>query len=228
MIHRVEDRFGKELLTDLSLDDLFKEPMEEAEKFLQEEKGKWFSEESKNRQNKEWVKILNRESNQRIPASQSYVMTDLLQAVISDPEGTGGRARVLKRKVGGKTGTTDGFYDAWFVGFSSFIATGAWVGFDEEKTLGQGETGSRAALPLWIDYMKEAHKKLPDRDFPVPEGIVFVNIDGETGTLVSPDTKKVVRQAFVEGTEPSKTSLNSREDSQESEEANFIKEDLAY
>lgn len=228
LIHRVEDRFGRELFTDLSLDELFKDPMDAGENFLQEEKEKWFSPESQKPQTKEWLKILSRESTQRIPANQSYVMTDLLQAVISDPEGTGGRARTLKRNLGGKTGTTDGFYDAWFVGFSPFISTGVWVGFDEEKSLGQGETGSRAALPLWIDYMKEAHKNLPDRDFPVPEGIVFVNIDGETGALASPDTKRVLRQAFIEGTEPMKTSSNRMESSQDLEEESFIKEDLAY
>ena len=73
------------------------------------------------------------------------------------------------------------------------------MGFDEEKSLGKGETGSRAALPLWMDYMKQAHKDLPDSDFPVPDNIVFVNMDAETGTLPSPNTKKVVRQAFIGG-----------------------------
>ena len=227
LIHRVEDQFGKSLFTDLSLDEMFTEKIEEAEQFIQEEKKRWFSEESSRERDKEWLKILTRESDQRIPVRQSYVMTDLLQAVIFDSEGTGGRARVLKRKVGGKTGTTDGFYDAWFVGYSPFISTGVWVGFDEEKPLGRGETGSRAALPLWIDYMKEAHKELPNSNFPVPEGIVFVNMDSETGALASPNTKKVVRQAFVENTEPRDTKSHRKKSLEDSEEEeDFIKEDL--
>lgn len=227
LIHRVEDPFEKPLFTDLSLDEMFREEMEEAERFIQEEKTKWFSEESSRERDKEWLGILSRESDQRIPIRQSYVMTDLLQAVISDSEGTGARARVLKRKMAGKTGTTDSFYDAWFVGYSPFISTGVWVGFDEEKSLGRGETGSRAALPLWIDYMKEAHKELPNSDFSVPDGIVFVNMDSETGALASPHTKKVVRQAFVENTEPRDTEPQKKKSLKDSEEEEgFMKEDL--
>ena len=227
LIHRVEDQFEKPLLTDLSLDEMFREKIEKAEQFIQEEKTKWFSEESPKERDKEWLGILSRESDQRIPTRQSYVMTDLLQAVISDTEGTGARARILKRKVGGKTGTTDGFYDAWFVGYSPFISTGVWVGFDEEKSLGRGETGSKTALPLWIDYMEEAHTELPNSDFPVPDGIVFVNMDSETGALASPHTKKVVRQAFVENTEPRDTEPQKQKSLKDSEEEeDFIKEDL--
>ena len=229
LIHRVEDQTGRTLFTDLSLDEMFTKKMEAAEQFVQEKKKKWFSEESSRERDKEWLQILSRESDQRIPARQSYVMTDLLQAVVSDSEGTAARARVLKRRVGGKTGTTDGFYDAWFVGYSPFISTGVWVGFDEEKPLGRGETGSRAALPLWIDYMKEAHKELPDSNFPVPNGIVFVNMDSETGALASPYTKKVVRQAFVENTEPRDTEPQKQKSLKDSEEEeDFIKEDLTY
>ena len=227
LVHRVENQFREELFVDLSLDEMFKNQITKTEEFLQTQKNKWFPEESRNPRNKEWLKILSRESDRRIPANQSYIMTDLLQAVVSDLEGTGGRARILKRKIGGKTGTTDGFYDAWFVGYSPFISTGVWVGFDEEKTLGQGETGSKTALPLWINYMKEAHENLPDKDFPVPEGIIFVNIDAETGALTSSETKKVVRQAFSEGTEP-KDSKSKGENPKDSEEESFIREDLAY
>ena len=227
LVHRVENQFGEELFVDLSMDEMFKNQIQEAEEFLQAHKNKWFPEESQNPRNKEWLKILSRESERRISATQSYVMTDLLQAVIADTEGTGGRARILKRKVGGKTGTTDGFYDAWFVGYSPFVSTGVWVGFDEEKTLGPGETGSKTALPLWIQYMKDAHENLPDKDFSVPDGIIFVNIDAETGTLASPETKKVVRQAFSEGTEPGKNK-SDRENPKDSEEESFIREDLAY
>lgn len=224
LVHRVEDSLGETLFVDLSLDEMFKQPLKEAEAFLQNEKGKWFSEKSSDPKKKEWLEIFKRLSNQRIPASQSYIMTDLLQAVISDSEGTAGRARALRRTLAGKTGTTDGFYDAWFVGYSPFMTAGVWVGFDEEKSLGKGEAGSRAALPLWMDYMKAAHKDLPDSNFSVPDGIVFVNVDEETGTLPSPETKEVVRQAFVEGTEPTAGEADKTENLPN--EQDFLKQDL--
>ena len=149
-------------------------------------------------------------------------MTSLLRGVIEEKGGTGGAARALGREVAGKTGTTNGYYDAWFIGYTPQIATGVWVGFDEEKTLGKGEVGGRAALPIWLDYMKYAHENLPQVTFPVPPGIVFVTIDSETGKLASSSTKKVVRQAFLEGTEPTHAGP-----SQSEEQTDFYKQDLS-
>ena len=203
LISRVEDREGVTLLSNISLDYFFEEKIKANEEFLQEEKKKWFKQTaSANKEISEWQRILKPESSQLIPVSNSYIMTNLLQGVISDPEGTGRRAQTLNRVLAGKTGTTDGYYDTWFVGFSPQISTGVWVGFDKEKSLGKGETGSRVALPLWIDYMGKAHENLPKKEFSIPEEIVFVNIDGETGGLVSDSTEKIVRQAFKEGEEP--------------------------
>jgi len=142
------------------------------------------------------------DENQLIRPQTAYVMTSLLRGVVEDENGTAARARSLGREVAGKTGTTNGYVDAWFVGYTPQIATGVWVGYDKEKTIGKGEVGGRAALPLWLDYMKAAHDKLPQTSFPVPSGIVFANIDAETGKLASAVSKNVIKQAYIEGTEP--------------------------
>ncbi|MBK7845173.1 MAG: transglycosylase domain-containing protein [Bdellovibrionales bacterium] len=155
----------------------------------------------------------------------SYVMTTLLQAVVEEPGGTGRAARALGRPAAAKTGSTSGYYDAWFMGYTPDIATGVWVGFDEERSLGKGEVGGRAALPIWTEYMKIAHEGIPIRNFPIPDGIVFANIDNTTGKLASNATQSenVIRQAFIEGTEPSESAAKNNSQ----EEKDFIKEDLS-
>jgi penicillin-binding protein 1A len=135
--------------------------------------------------------------------------------------GTGGAARALGRDVAGKTGTTNNYIDAWFIGYTPQIATGVWVGFDKEKSLGKGEVGGRSALPIWLEYMKSAMDPLPIMTFQVPDGIVFLNIDSESGKLASAKTKNVLRQAFVEGTEPTVTS------SQQEDTTDFYKQDFS-
>ena len=111
-------------------------------------------------------------------------MTTLLNAVIKEPHGTGFSAHDLKWPVAGKTGTTNNYYDSWFIGYSSQFAAGVWVGFDTEHSLGHGESGAKAALPIWKGFMKEVHEGKPVENFKVPEGIVFTNIDNETGEIV--------------------------------------------
>ena len=238
LIHRVEDLSGKEILSHLSLDEFFKEEIAQADEFVQTEKSKWFkerlSETEWNSLQKRWMPLLKDQSHQLIPPSSSYVVMNLLEAVVKDSEGTARRARVLDRPVGGKTGTTDGYYDTWFVGASPFISAGVWLGFDSEKSLGKGETGSRAALPVWIQYMEESHKNLPRSEFPIPEQVVFANIDTETGGLVSSKSKEVVHQAFIEGSEPQfikpekPTSKDKPFSPDETNETNFIREDLSH
>ena len=139
---------------------------------------------------------------QLISKKIAFIMTTLLRAVIRDPQGTGSRARTMDWPVAGKTGTTNGYYDAWFIGYSSQIVAGVWVGFDNEKSLGRGETGAKAALPIWLGFMQKAHTGKEKEEFKVPEGIVFTHIDNETGQLVSPGSRQVVRQAFIKGTQP--------------------------
>jgi len=149
--------------------------------------------------------------NQVLPPEQAYLVTDMLRAVVL--EGTGSAARSLGRPLAGKTGTTNDQADAWFVGFSPEVATGVWVGFDEVKFLGHGETGAHAALPIWIDYMRAALADRPVRDFAAPanDKIVWARIDKETGLLASTDSSATIFQSFVAGSEPTETAAAARE-----------------
>jgi len=135
-----------------------------------------------------------------ISKETAYVMTDLLKAVIQ--EGTGWRARALKRPAAGKTGTTNSLWDAWFIGYTPGLVTSVWVGYDDRKAMGKGETGSRAASPIWLNYMADVLEGLPVVDFHAPDGVVFAKIDAETGLLASSHSRKTVFQAFKDGTEP--------------------------
>lgn len=161
---------------------------------------------------------------QVISPTTAYLISNLLYAAVNEKGGTGGAARALDRAVAGKTGTSNNYFDAWFIGYTPQIVSGVWVGFDGEQSLGKGEVGARAALPIWLEYMKTAHQNLPEKAFVVPPGIVFANIDNKTGKLASAQSQNIVRQAFREGTEPQETSDDSRnhEDAQQ-----FYKEDLS-
>ncbi|MBI9077662.1 MAG: PBP1A family penicillin-binding protein [Desulfatibacillum sp.] len=143
-------------------------------------------------------------SRKAIDQSTAYVMTHLLQGVVE--HGTGWRAKALERPAAGKTGTTNDLFDAWFVGYTPRLVTGVWAGYDNEKPMGKGETGSRAACPIWLDFMQQALKDKPVRVFPVPEGVDWAKIDAETGLLAIPESKKTVFECFKQGTVPTKYS----------------------
>ncbi|MDJ0789208.1 MAG: penicillin-binding transpeptidase domain-containing protein, partial [Myxococcota bacterium] len=145
-----------------------------------------------------------------VSPTQAYLAAGLLRDVVEHPRGTGRRARALGHAVGGKTGTTNDGGDAWFVGFTPDVATGVWVGFDEKRVLGRGETGGRAALPIWIDFMQSALAEHPRRELEVPEGIVFARIDAGTGELATAASADTVMQAFAEGSEPKRRGLRPR------------------
>ncbi len=131
-----------------------------------------------------------------------YIMTTILRDIIR--RGTGRRARVLKRSdLAGKTGTTNDQRDAWFSGFNGKVATTVWVGFDEPQPLGDRETGARAALPIWINYMREALKGVPETPLVQPPGIVTVRIDPETGLLADAGFPKAIFESFREEYVPS-------------------------
>jgi penicillin-binding protein 1A len=131
----------------------------------------------------------------------AFVMTKLMRNVVE--EGTGAGAKEVGVPIAGKTGTTNDSFDAWFIGFTPTIATATWVGYDDYvQPMGRYEQGGRAALPLWVSYMKRAIKKEPKRDFKAPEGIVFVRIDPKTGLRARDDSPAGVFEAFIEGTEP--------------------------
>jgi len=128
------------------------------------------------------------------------IMTDMLKGVIED--GTGRKARILKHSVAGKTGTTDEFKDALFIGFSPSISTGVWVGQDNLTTLGDAETGAKAALPIWIEFMKTALADKPYQYFDIPDDVVQTRMDTNTGFFVQEDSPKGVKALFRKGTEP--------------------------
>jgi penicillin-binding protein 1A len=128
------------------------------------------------------------------------IMTDMLKGVIQ--EGTGKKARGFNRPIAGKTGTTNEYKDALFVGFSPSIATGVWVGQDVFITIGKNETGARAALPIWIEFMTQALDSKPFQYFDMPDDMVRVRMDPSTGLLVSDDSPRSVTALFKKGTEP--------------------------
>ena len=130
----------------------------------------------------------------------AYQMTSMLQGVVK--RGTGYAVSKLGLPLGGKTGTTNDYIDAWFVGFSPAIAVGTWVGFDSPKSLGHAETGARAALPIWQQFVGAALQDARTQDFPVPEGVEFVQIDAESGLLPGVTTQKTITEAFAPGTAP--------------------------
>jgi len=141
-----------------------------------------------------------------ISPQTSYLITSLMQSVIQ--EGTGQKAQALGRPAAGKTGTTNDTRDAWFIGFTpQRLVAGAWIGYDIEKPLGTHETGAVAALPIWLEFMKEAVAGEPIENFLVPEGIVFVKVDAANGEPFGPahppKSVKVLSECFKEGTAPS-------------------------
>jgi membrane carboxypeptidase/penicillin-binding protein len=130
----------------------------------------------------------------------AYLMTSMMQDVVK--RGTGWRAKALRRPVAGKTGTTNDYRDAWFLGFTMDMIAGVWVGYDDMRPLGNGETGSKAASPIWVDFMKSISANYEPRDFPRPEGITTRMIDPKTGLLANGWTEKPLLEYFKEGTEP--------------------------
>jgi penicillin-binding protein 1A len=144
-------------------------------------------------------------SNDAVPAQAikpetAYLITDLLKAVID--QGTGWKARELGWPAAGKTGTTNDYRDAWFIGYTPSLVTGVWVGYDDQTSIGLRETGARAALPIWLEFMKKALADRAPEDFIAPEGVVFKQIDPRTGLLSTETCKQSVRAAFLPGTEP--------------------------
>ena len=110
------------------------------------------------------------------------------------------------------------------MGYTTQVATGVWIGFDSEHSLGRGESGAKAALPIWKQFMKDIHKGKQVENFKTPEGIVFTRIDNETGQIVSPQSRQVVVQAFIEGTEPRP---NEEEEVTTLEDQDFLREGLS-
>jgi len=120
-----------------------------------------------------------------ITAQNAYLMYDILKDVIQ--RGTGIRAynELRRNDIAGKTGTTNDRRDAWFSGFNNNIVVSTWVGFDQERSLGRLEQGARTALPMWIDFMREALYLTPESNLERPPGLIDVRIDPLTGAMTS-------------------------------------------
>lgn len=101
----------------------------------------------------------------------AFQMVSMLEDVVDRGTGASVRALGVRDDVGGKTGTTSDYRDAWFVGFSSSVVAGVWVGFDQPREIREGATGARAALPIWADFMRRTARRLPSRPFEAPEGL---------------------------------------------------------
>jgi len=141
-----------------------------------------------------------------IRADTAFVITNLLEGVVQ--HGTAASAASLDWPLGGKTGTVDDNTDAWFVGFDPNITVGVWMGHDEKKPIGYNETGTTAALPMWIEFMKTYIELYGDRDnppvFEPPGNIVFMPVNRNTGEPAAPGDEAVVNEAFISGTQPIK------------------------
>ena len=154
------------------------------------------------------------ESNEVVSPQTAYMMTHLMRGVME--QGTGVAASVLGWPLAGKTGTTDKYTDAWFIGFSSTLCAGVWVGYDKPVPLGDRQTGAAAALPIWQDFFSRVIDDVRNKaagngvvdfqpaDFEVPPNLVFVEIDRKTGLLATPICRYPFREVFFPGTEPSR------------------------
>ena len=142
------------------------------------------------------------EPRQGMTKENAYLITNMLMDVIQS--GTGRLAKSIGRPLAGKTGTTNSYNDAWFVGYAPNLATGVWVGFDGVRTLGRLESGAHAALPIWTRFMDQALRNLPVMTFPIPEDIQFAQIDTATGNLPSKTSRHISTEVFRKGTEPGK------------------------
>ena len=133
-------------------------------------------------------------------ADTAFILTSLLRGVAD--HGTAARARRLRRPIAGKTGTTNDFTDAWFIGYEPSLAAGVWVGFDEKKdSLGPRADGGTIALPIWMEFWAAVMSERPIEEYPIPGNVVFVPVD-EMGHPGAPGAPGVHMEAFVAGTEP--------------------------
>ena len=133
----------------------------------------------------------------------TFQVTNMMRSVINEGTGAGARGLGLTADAAGKTGTTNDLRDAWFAGFTHDLLTVVWVGLDENQALGL--SGAQAALPIWTTFMVKALAGQAKTQFPVPENVSFADIDPDTGELAGPNCPRVVTEAFLSGTGPTRT-----------------------
>jgi len=138
-----------------------------------------------------------------LPPEVAYVMVSLMRSVIDEGTARGAVGSKLHRPAAGKTGTSNGQRDAWFVGFTPDLLAAVWVGFDDMKKLGRGEAGGKTAAPIWADFMLKATAGKPTRDFTQPAGVVVQRIDKASGLLAAPGQETgTLDEVFLDGTAP--------------------------
>jgi membrane carboxypeptidase/penicillin-binding protein len=130
----------------------------------------------------------------------TFLVTNMMRSVLNEGTAASARGNGFTLDGAGKTGTTNDLRDAWFVGFTPELLTVVWVGLDDNQALGL--SGAQAALPIWTQFMSRALAGHASQAFDVPPGIVFVDIDRDTGKLATPSCPRVFHESFLAGTEP--------------------------
>ena len=141
----------------------------------------------------------------------AYLMTNMMESVIT--HGTARSLRVLDRPAAGKTGTTNDFHDAWFLGYTPELVAGVWLGYDDHTALEEGETGGKIAAPIWLEFMKEAVKDRPVTGFPIPPGVRFMRLDGggSTTPVATSFEDSALFEVFIEGTQPNTSKVSTHQ-----------------
>jgi len=155
-----------------------------------------------------WGQTLERHQPERMEVldpKSSYLITNMLESVITNGTAIRARSMGFTHPAAGKTGTTDNNFDAWFVGYSRHFACGVWVGFDEKKSMGKWMEGSHAALPIWTEIMKRIHRDREPLPFEVPEGIVLIPVCEDSGLSPTRYCPKTVQEVFIEGKQPQRS-----------------------
>lgn len=165
-------------------------------------------------------RLIRRPPRRVISPETAYLITNVMESVVQ--EGTGWRAKAIGRPSAGKTGTTNDLKDAWYIGYIPQLATVSWTGYDQERPLGKSETGSRAAAPAWVEFMKKAVTHYPVKNFIVPDSIEFYPIDTKTGLLLAEDSDQAYFEAFAPGTAPTRFAM----DEQQPKASDFFRLDL--
>jgi membrane carboxypeptidase/penicillin-binding protein len=131
----------------------------------------------------------------------AFLVTNMMRSVLNEGTAAAARGWGFTPDAAGKTGTTNDLRDAWFAGYTPDLLAVVWVGYDDNTPINL--SGAKAALPIWVDFMKKALAGVKSRPFEIPsENVVFVNVDKETGLIATPWCPKVVAEGFIAGTEP--------------------------
>jgi len=142
------------------------------------------------------------EREQVLSPQTAYQVVSMLEGVVK--RGTGRRISSIGKPLAGKTGTTNDSRDAWFVGFSADLVVGVYIGYDDNRPLGDGESGGRVAGPVFKNFMEQALEQMPTPPFRVPPNVNLVRINAKTGKLAKPNDETVILEAFKPGTEPTR------------------------